>query len=117
MPTIAQKLVKIVKKSDTRTTSFAKIVKKMLTMAFSTTFDSNSYDFNVKIYFVANFEKKSPNLETTKFLCSHQKFKITPRNNIPPVHRGVHFTPREFFTGGTTGGYPPYPPFVHHYGL
>ena len=65
----------------------------MLTRAFSTTFHSNSYNFNGKIYFFANFEKNSTYLERTTFFCSHQKIKITPRNNIPPVHGGYILPP------------------------
>ena len=115
--TIAQP-VKMMKKSDTRTATFAKNVKKkMLTRAFSTTFQSNSYDFNGKIYFFANFEKKSTDLERTEFLCSHQKIKITPRNNIPPVHGGYLLPPVKNSRGVPRGGYPPYPPFVHHNGF
>ena len=83
----------MMKKSDTRTATFAKNVKKMLTRAFSTTFHSNSYDFNGKLYFFANFEKKSTDLERTKFLCSHQKIKITSRNKIPPVKNSREVSP------------------------
>ena len=103
MQTIAQP-VKIIKKSDTRTATFAKNVKKkMLTRAFSTTFHSNSYDFNGKIYFFANFKKKSTYLERTKFFCSHQKIKITPRNNIPPVHGGCILPPAKNSRGVPRG--------------